>query len=64
MHFVVIFRVGDCKSARLCNRLGKIRHIGYKKLEGPLQKAALVSTVYNFENVPAAAEGSKEQDNR
>ena len=47
-------RLGTCKSAWLSNWVGRGIHDEYKKLEGPLQKAALVLTVYTFE--PAAAE--------
>ena len=61
MLFIVISRLGDCKSAGLCNRLGRSLHIGCKKLEGPLQKAALVPIVKasEIENIPAAAEKRK-----
>ena len=42
---IVPFRLGGCESAWICNRLGRDIHAGYKKLEGPLQKAALVPVV-------------------
>ena len=50
MQNIVSFRLGGSESAYLCNGLGKIIHIGYKKLEGPLQKVALVSTVNTSEH--------------
>ena len=53
MLFKVILRLGDCESARLCNRLGRSIHAEYKKLEGSIQKTALVLTVNASE--PAAA---------
>ena len=51
-------RLGVCKSAWFSNRLGRITHTGYKKLEGPLQKVALVPKVCISEIIiiPAEAE--------
>ena len=36
---------------RILQLLGRITHNGCKKLEGPLQKAALVSNVCNSESI-------------
>ena len=49
---------------RILQLLGRITHNGCKKLEGPLQKAALVSNVCNSENRkynPLRRIGSAEQ---
>ena len=43
--------------------LGRVIHTGYKKLEGPLQKAALVSTVCNFES-RRGGEALRSKENR
>ena len=45
----VSLRLGGSESACPSNRLGRFTHARYKKLEGPLQKAALVPIVYTSE---------------
>ena len=57
----VSLRLGGGKSACPSNRVGRFTHARYKKLEGPLQKAALVPIVstsgkYKIVKIPAAAE--------
>ena len=58
---VVSLRLGGGESAYLSNRVGRFTHARYKKLEGPLQKVALVPIVYTSESViiPAAAEAPR-----
>ena len=48
---------------RILQLLGRITHNGCKKLEGPLQKAALVSTVCNFES-RRGGEALRSKENR
>ena len=49
MQNTVSLRLGGGESAYLSNRVGRFTHARYKKLEGPLQKAALVPIVYTSE---------------